>query len=216
MPLRRFPPPWSVKKFDACFVVRDANTTAVSTKRLSTASNRPKLSFDGDAKISEAVEVRGIAMASQHRDTPETVSGGAVITYVGPEAKNTAADIVDRAGNAILELINRAAHTTEADLHAAREIGENLADQLRTAQSRINELEANVRYYQDRTQRAEKWLNRISSEIQQSLIGADDSDDAPDDSDGARRMAERLQNQDKTEAMPRQREPSFLRRLSRN
>jgi chromosome segregation ATPase len=140
---------------------------------------------------------------------------GTVVTYVAPGANNTAADIVDRAGNAILGLINRAAHTAEADLQAAREVGERLADQLRTAQGRINELEAHVRYYRDRTERAEKWLNRISSEIQQSFA-ADNSDDAADESDGARRMAERLQNQDMTGAMPRQREASFLRRLSRN
>src|SRR5215469_13970757 len=91
---------------------------------------------------------------------------GTVVTYVAPGAKNSAADIVDRAGNAIIGLINRAAHTAEADLQAAREVGEKLADQLRSAESRINELEAHVSYYRDRTERAEKWLNRISSEIQ--------------------------------------------------
>jgi predicted nucleic acid-binding Zn-ribbon protein len=111
-------------------------------------------------------------------------------------------------------LVNRAARTAEADLQAAREVAEKLADQLRAAQSRINELEANVRYYQDRTERAEKWLNQISSEIQQRFLGEDDSD-------GARRMAERLQNQDENRAMPRpgRREPAtpaFLRRLAKH
>ena len=43
------------------------------------------------------------------------------------------------------------------------------------------------------------------------------SDDAPDDSNTARRMAERLQNQNEIGAKPTpgRREPSFLRRLSR-
>jgi ABC-type transporter Mla subunit MlaD len=141
----------------------------------------------------------------RNTDTPT----GAVIPYVAPGAENTAADVVDRAGNAILELVNRAAHTAGSDLQAAREDAEKLTDQLQASQSRINELEAQVRYYQGRAERAEKWMHQISSEIQQRFLGPDDSDDA-----GARRTAERLQNQDITEAKPRQREPAFLRRLT--
>ena len=159
-------------------------------------------------------------MTSQDTDTPEAVSevadtGGAVITYVAPNAKNTEADVLDRAGNALLGLVNRAARTAEADLQAAREVAEKLAEQLRAAQSQINELEASVRYYRDRTEHAEKWLNQISSTIQQKFLGGDDSD-------GARRMAERLQNQDKIGARPRpgRREPvtppSFLGRLKKH
>ena len=30
MPERRFPPPWTVKESDACFVVRDANGQALA------------------------------------------------------------------------------------------------------------------------------------------------------------------------------------------
>ena len=136
------------------------------------------------------------------------------------EAKNTeadvvdrAADVVDRAGNAIVELVNRAANNGEANLLAAQETAEKLAYQLRAAQGRINELEANVRYYQDRTERAEKWMHQISSEIHRKFLGADDTD-------SARRMAERLQNLDKTRVMlrPSRREPatpSFLLRLAK-
>src|SRR5262249_20612291 len=152
--------------------------------------------------------------------TPEAVSegtdtrGAAIPDAV--EAKNKEADavdrgaeVVDRAGNAILALGNRAAGTADADLQATRETAEKHADQLRAAHSRSNELEANVRYYQDRTDRAEKWMHQISSEIHQRFLG-------PDDTDSTRRMAERLQNQDKPGAIPRpsRREPatpSFLR-----
>src|SRR5262249_30578458 len=146
-------------------------------------------------------------MTSQARDTPEAVSEvtdtRAAAIPDAAEAKNMEADVVDRAGNAIVALVNRAAGNAEADLQAAREAGEKLADQLRSAQGRINELEANVRYYQDRTERAEKWMHQISSEIHQRFLG-------PDDTDSTRRMAERLQNQDKPRAMPRpsRREPA--------
>jgi predicted nucleic acid-binding Zn-ribbon protein len=89
---------------------------------------------------------------------------------------------VDRAGNAILGLVNRAAGTAAADLQEAREVAERLAlqlqasrDQVRAADDQINALKADVRRYQDRANRAETWLQQISSEIEQKFLGADDS-----------------------------------------
>ena len=109
------------------------------------------------------------------------------------EAKNTGpeADLVDRAGNAILELVNSAAGTAAADLEEARGAAERFAlqlqatrDQLQAAHDQINDLKAaaydqindlkaDVRHYQDRANRAEKWLHQISSEIEQKFLGAD-------------------------------------------
>jgi DNA repair exonuclease SbcCD ATPase subunit len=100
------------------------------------------------------------------------------------EVKNTGseADLLDRAGNAILGLVNRAAGTAAADVKEAREVAEKLADQLQAtrdqlqaAHDQINALKADVRRYQDRANRAEKWLQQISSEIEQKFLGADDS-----------------------------------------
>jgi hypothetical protein len=58
----------------------------------------------------------------------------AVIPYA-PKEKSTGceADIVDQAGNAILEFVKHAGGTTEADLQEAREAAEYLADRLRAA-----------------------------------------------------------------------------------
>jgi predicted nucleic acid-binding Zn-ribbon protein len=110
-------------------------------------------------------------MTSQDTDSP-----GDVIPYA-TETKNGGpeADLLDRAGNAILGLVNRAAGTVQADLQEAREAAERLADQLRAANERINKLEAKARYFQGRAERAEKWLQQISSEIEQKFLGADDS-----------------------------------------
>ena len=118
-------------------------------------------------------------MTSQKTDssTPEAAIAEALEGKNGPEA-----DVLDRAGNAILGLVNRAAGTAAADLQEAREVAERLADQLRAAHEQlraahdqINDLKADVRNYQDRTNRAEKWLQQISSEIEQKFLGADDS-----------------------------------------
>ena len=82
--------------------------------------------------------------------------------------------MLDRAGNAILGLVNRAAGTAQADLQQARQAAERLADQLRVANDQIDKLEAKAGYLQERAERAEKWLQQISSEIEQKFLGADD------------------------------------------
>jgi chromosome segregation ATPase len=142
-------------------------------------------------------------MASQETDTPTPEA----VLSDPPEAKNTGseADLLDRAGNAILGLVNRAAGTFQADLQEAREAAERLADQLRVAHDHIDKLEAKAKYYQDRAERAERWLQQISSEIEQRFLSADDSR-------SARREAP-AQTQGKITGAPR--EPaalSFLRR----
>jgi peptidoglycan hydrolase CwlO-like protein len=99
----------------------------------------------------------------------------AVVPYAS-KAKNrdTETDQLDRAGHAILGLVSRAADTTQSDLRAAREVAEKLADQLRAANNQINELNASIRYYQARLERAEKWLYQVSSEIEERFFGGDD------------------------------------------
>jgi len=98
------------------------------------------------------------------------------------EAQNSgSADVLDRAGNAILGLVNQAAGTVQADLQEARQVAEALAeelrasrDQLRAAHDQINALTTDVRRHQDLADRADKWLQHISSEIEQKFFGADD------------------------------------------
>jgi chromosome segregation ATPase len=102
--------------------------------------------------------------------------GNSAVVPYAPKAKgDTETDQLDRAGHAILGLLGRAADTSEADLRAAREAAEKLADQLRAANDQINELNASLRYYEERTDRAEKWLYQISSEIEQRFFGVNES-----------------------------------------
>jgi ABC-type transporter Mla subunit MlaD len=113
-------------------------------------------------------------MTDQVTDTP------ALIPYTSKEeSAGSEADLVDQAANAILGLVDRAADTAVADIQEAREFAAKLADELRAArdqvrvgQDQINNLEAKVRYYQDRSDRAEKWLHQISSKIEQRFFDA--------------------------------------------
>jgi peptidoglycan hydrolase CwlO-like protein len=104
-----------------------------------------------------------------------------VVPYA-PKEKSTGseADIVDRTGSAIFEFVKHAGD--ESDLREARDVAHKLADelratrdQLRAAHDQIDSLKADVRHYQHRANRAEKWLHQISSEIEQrSSLRADD------------------------------------------
>jgi len=88
---------------------------------------------------------------------------------------NASGDQLDRAGNAILGLLNRAASAAEANYQQAVEMANKLAAQVRAAEGRMRELEAKVRHHQDRADRAEKWLNQISVEIEQKFFARDDN-----------------------------------------
>ena len=77
---------------------------------------------------------------------------------------------LDSAGQAILKLLHKAAGADEANSRQALETAQRLASQLRTAEGRIAELEAQVQQYRDRANRAEEWLSKISAEIENRLI----------------------------------------------
>jgi chromosome segregation ATPase len=104
-----------------------------------------------------------------------------VIPYAPKEnSTGSEADIVDRAASAIFEFVKHAGD--ETDLQEARDVAHKLADelratrdQLRAAHDEINALKGDVRHYQHRANRAEKWLHQISSEIKQrSSLRVDD------------------------------------------
>ena len=91
-----------------------------------------------------------------------------------PNAKPEAGDPIDRAAQAILGLVHRTANDAKAKNQQALAMTHQLSAQLRAAEDRIRELEANVRHHQDRADRAERWLYQISVEIEQQFFGRED------------------------------------------
>jgi hypothetical protein len=77
------------------------------------------------------------------------------------------ADQLDTAGRTILSLLNKAASVADENSQHALDMAQKLSHQLRAAENRIAELEADVRYYQDRCERANQWLHKIFSEIEE-------------------------------------------------
>ena len=99
------------------------------------------------------------------------------VLQFAPKPKQAAAsdpDPLDTAGKSILGLLREAAGVIEQSNQQALEFANRLSGQLRNAESRIQQLEAAVRYYQDRAERAEQWLSDIAIEIEHKFLRRDD------------------------------------------
>jgi hypothetical protein len=102
-------------------------------------------------------------------------------------ARSAGADGVnqlDQAGQMILELLHKAAGVAEANSQHAVEMAQKISHQLRAAEDRVAELEAEVGMYRERSERAEQWLHTVYTEIENRFIRQ---------TDGARGVPQRKQ-----------------------
>jgi predicted lysophospholipase L1 biosynthesis ABC-type transport system permease subunit len=88
--------------------------------------------------------------------------------------RSEAGDPLDKAGQTILGWLQRAANTAEANKQQALEVAHKLSAQLRAAEDRVRQLEANARHHEERADRAERWLHQVSVEIQQKFFGREE------------------------------------------
>jgi hypothetical protein len=87
-----------------------------------------------------------------------------------PAATSGNADQLDRAGQTILLLLNKAAGVAEENSRNAIEMAQRLSDKLCGAEGRIADLEAEAAAYQEQAQRAEQWLHRVYTEIEERFL----------------------------------------------
>ena len=80
---------------------------------------------------------------------------------------------LDRAGQTILQLLNKAADVAEQNSRHAIDTAQRLSHQLRAAQDRIAELEAEVEAYRQQAERAEQWLHKVYTEIEDRFLDRD-------------------------------------------
>jgi hypothetical protein len=115
-----------------------------------------------------------------------------IVSASGDEAKTTvpsesvaetgkAESKLNFTGKNIMTLLQRAAELAGGNSRYAVEIAQNMSDQLWPVQkrvaeleARVAELEADVQLYRDKSERAELWLSKISSELQERVRGGDD------------------------------------------
>ena len=111
------------------------------------------------------------------RDVELAGAPDAVIPYAPPRISAAPADARDRVeltGQTILGLLNKAAQVADENTKHALDIAHKLSRQLRVAEDRIVALEADLKHYRDRVERAERWLNHISVEIEQRFFASAD------------------------------------------
>ena len=97
------------------------------------------------------------------------------------------ADQLDKAGHTILRLLHKAAGVAEANSQQALEMAQKLSHQLRAAENRIAELEAEVGIYQGKADRAEQWLHKVYTEIEDRFLRQDNTNQGMSGSSQRRR-----------------------------
>jgi hypothetical protein len=106
--------------------------------------------------------------------TPASSRGSGNDCKAESTSTSGSADQLDKAGQTILQMLHRAAGVAEENSRHALETAQKLSHQLRAAEDRIAELEAEVTAYQDRAERAEQWLHRVYTEIEDRFLRQDD------------------------------------------
>jgi hypothetical protein len=99
------------------------------------------------------------------RDEEETV-----VRFSRAQKDSNNTDQLDRAGQTILQLLGKAAGVVEENSKHAIETAQRLSYQLRAAENRVGELEAEVAAYREQADRAEQWLHRVYSEIEERFM----------------------------------------------
>jgi predicted nucleic acid-binding Zn-ribbon protein len=95
-----------------------------------------------------------------------------VIPFERAAKSSTSGDVdqLDKAGQTIVQLVQRAAGLAEENSRQALETAQKLSHQLRAAEDRIAELETEIASYQERAERAEQWLHRVYTEIEDRFL----------------------------------------------
>jgi hypothetical protein len=103
------------------------------------------------------------------------ISHEAEVIQLGRSASKPESDQLDTAGRTILQLIHRAAGFAEENSRQALEMAQKISLRLRAAEARVAELEAEVDRYREKADRAEQWLHRVYTEIEERFLRQSDT-----------------------------------------
>ena len=104
------------------------------------------------------------------RSNGEAYESESVVPFAPKNAASNDADQLDRAGQTILQLLQKAAGVAEENSKHALDMAQKLSHQLRAAEDRVAELEAEVQLYRDKADRAEQWLHKVYTEIEDRFL----------------------------------------------
>ena len=93
-----------------------------------------------------------------------------VVRFAPQQKRRAEFEPIDRAGHAVIALLQKAADIAEENIERAMTVAHRLSLELRTAEDRIRELEGEVECLESRATRAEQWLGTIKKEIEDTII----------------------------------------------
>ena len=93
-----------------------------------------------------------------------------VIPFAPGGTSSNGGDQLEKAGRSIINLLHKAAGAAEKNSQHALDMAQKLSDQLCAAEQRITDLEAEVERHRDRAERAEQWLHRVYTEIEDRFV----------------------------------------------
>ena len=99
--------------------------------------------------------------------TPERLDS---VVAFAPKKGNQDAAMADEAGHRIIALVQEASDVAKQGCERAMDLAHKLSSQLRDAEERARELEAEVIHFRSRAERAEDWLENIHSHVEKTFF----------------------------------------------
>ena len=93
-----------------------------------------------------------------------------VLKFASRQNARDERDPIDQVGHALVAALAQAARVGEENVERAMTVAHKLSIQLRAAEDRINQLEAEIKRLEGCASRAEQWLQTIKNEIEEKLI----------------------------------------------
>ena len=94
---------------------------------------------------------------------------GTIVPFA-PTPKGQPEVAADESGRTIVALLQKAADMAKEDCARAMDLAHKLSFQLRASEERLREVEAEAAHFRDRAARAEAWLIRIHTEVEQTFF----------------------------------------------
>ena len=93
---------------------------------------------------------------------------------INPNSDFASSNKIEKAGQDILQSLQKAADVAEASRETARRLShqlQNAENRIAQLENRIRELEAEVELYKAKMERAKQWLRTLFSQIEERLFG---------------------------------------------
>ena len=93
-----------------------------------------------------------------------------VVAFAPQKGAPDATRVADDAGEHIVALVQQASNRAKEDCQRAMDLAHRVSSELRATEERARAFEEEANYFRDRAARAEEWLVRIESELQQTFF----------------------------------------------